>query len=298
MISVIICSINPALLKAVTYNINTTIGVPYELIAIDNRGSKKGICQVYNEASEKAQYEVLCFVHEDIIIKTNNWGSVLLNLFKDPSLGLVGVAGSSYRPLTPSKWGGFTENTVYGNIIQVFKHDQKKDFHLNRNPGNDKLKTVACVDGVWLCTTKKIAAEIKFDENTFKGFHCYDIDISLSIGCKYKVAVTYEILIKHFSEGHFDRTWMVENLKLFSKWNHILPYSIEKKLTHDVVLREEKVTFKNFIDKMISYKFPMSTVYNVLWKNNRFFKLNPALFFKMNYYIFKKYSKQKSPGLY
>ncbi|SDP94409.1 Glycosyltransferase like family protein [Mucilaginibacter sp. OK268] len=289
MISIIICSANKNLLSQVSENISTTIGVPYEIIATDNSEGKQGICAVYNRGILKAQYDILCFMHEDVLIKTNNWGQKIIQSFhNDTELGLVGVAGSSYKPVTPSGWGGMGVDTTYTNLLQSFKHKKKQTKHVHRNPNNETISEVACVDGVWLCTTRKIARGTMFDENTFWGFHGYDIDFSLSVGQKYKVAVTFEILLDHFSEGHYDRTWMNENLKLHNKWSEHLPVNIEP-LTPKQVIYIEKTTFKDFIEQLIKFEYPISTAFNMLWKNNKFLTLDLKLFLKLNFYILKKY---------
>ena len=289
MISVIICSANKKLLKQVSENISATIGVPYEIIATDNSEGQQGICSVYNRGILKARYDILCFMHEDVLIKTDNWGQKIIQSFhNDQELGLVGVAGSSYKPVAPSSWGGMGIDTTYTNLLQSFKYKKKKTKYVNRNPNNEAISEVACVDGVWLCTTKKIAREIMFDENTFWGFHGYDIDFSLSVGQKYKVAVTFEVLLDHFSEGHYDSTWMKENLKLHDKWSEHLPVNIEP-LTAKQVIYIEKTTFKVFIEQLIKFEYPISTAFNMLWKNNKFLALDLKLFLKLNFYILKKY---------
>jgi hypothetical protein len=288
MISVIICSVNPQLLSQVSNNIEGSIGTPYELIATDNRGSAKGICQVYNEAATKARYDILCFIHEDIIIKTNDWGKKLIELFKDPKLGLVGVAGSGYRPITPTKWGGIGGRTTHKNIIQTFKNSDKPDHHYYINPKDEILSDVTCVDGVWLTTTKNVASEIKFDEDTFKGFHLYDMDFCMSVIQKYKVAVTYEILIHHLSDGSYGKGWMEDNLKFFEKWNAHLPIDVEG-LSKEEIIYGEKTSFKHFIDELIYFNYPISTAFKILEHQNRFLKLSTKLFFKLQFYILKKY---------
>jgi glycosyltransferase involved in cell wall biosynthesis len=299
MISVIICSANKTLLNQVSENIAATIGVPYEIIATDNSSGEQGICSVYNKGILKAQYDTLCFMHEDVLIKTNNWGQVILNIFKkDPGLGLLGVIGSSYKPMTPSGWGGLGPNTYYSNLIQHNKHSNKPTEHIFRNPNNEKLAQVACVDGVWLCTTKKIASEFMFDEINFTGFHVYDLDLSLFIGQKYKVAVTYEVLIEHFSEGKFDKNWMLDTIKLHQKWNKVLPVNHEN-LTREQVIYSEKATFKHFIKLLSSLNLPLSHASKILRMNNRYFNLDFKLFFKLRYYIILRYlniSKVKRPG--
>lgn len=289
MISIIISSANPSLLADISKNIRDTISVPYEIISFNNGDGKKGICEVYNEGAEMAKYDILCFMHEDIEIRTLKWGEVLISLFKNnEQLGLVGVAGNGYLPLSPSRWGGVGIDTDYININQSFKFENKRQRLIYRNPNNEKLSDVAFVDGVWLCTTKGIISEFKFDELTFKGFHGYDIDFSLSVGTKYKVAVTYDIFINHFSEGRYDKKWLEENLKLNNKWSYSLPRNIEK-LTQKEIIKVEKATFKHFVDQLIRFKLPISLALKVLWNNNRFFNMDKLLFIKIKFHILKRF---------
>lgn len=49
MLSIIICSVSPERLEQVTRNIHDTIGVDYEIIAIDNREKQWPIARAYNE---------------------------------------------------------------------------------------------------------------------------------------------------------------------------------------------------------------------------------------------------------
>ena len=291
MISVIICSANKKLLNQVSENISATVGVPFEIIAIDNSKAEQGICSVYNQGALKARYDILCFMHEDVLIKTNNWGQTVVSLFNnDPQLGLVGVAGSTYKPLSPSGWRGIDIDTTYINIIQSFKRVDQESRLDYRNPDNKTLAKVADVDGVWLCTTKKIAQEIRFDEITFHGFHGYDVDFSLSVGKKYTVAVTFGVLLDHFSEGNYDSTWAKETLKLHLKWHNHLPVGIET-VTPKQSARIEKKTFKNFTSEWISFNYPLNTLFKLLWKNNSFLKHNAMLFFKLNFHLFKRWRK-------
>ncbi|MEI7736807.1 MAG: glycosyltransferase, partial [Ferruginibacter sp.] len=122
MISVIICSVNPQYLKAVSENIETTIGVPYELIVTDNRNSRKGICKVYNEAAAKANNELLCFVHEDVRFHTTGWGEILKDLFKEEPVELVGVSGSVYKSKYPGTWAACSREFYRVNTLQHYGH--------------------------------------------------------------------------------------------------------------------------------------------------------------------------------
>jgi len=289
MISVIISSANPSLLAQVSKNIEATIAVPYELISFDNSAGQKGICEIYNLGIQQAQYDILCFMHEDIGIKTDGWGKIVQKIFDEHNdYGLIGVAGSDYKTLAPSGWSGSGRNMDYANLVQSYKFKKKEPHHYYKNPRNEKLTEVACIDGVWFCVPRKIAAEIGFDQDTFKGFHLYDLDFSFAVGCKYKIGVIYDVLIDHFSEGNYDKTWMEETLKLHHKWYYHLPLNI---LPHSKasVFDAEKSTFKYFIERLIYLKFPMRVAFQMLYKDNRFLKMSPGLFFKLHYYILKKY---------
>jgi hypothetical protein len=287
MVSIIISSVSPAQLQQVTGNITETIGVPFEIIAIDNRTGKQGICAVYNQGAEKANYPILCFMHQDVVIKTNNWGKVLHDIFeRDGQIGLVGIAGSAYKSLSPSPWGGHAIDTKYMNFEQYYKFKQAPPELMYRNPGNVKLAQVACVDGVFMCTTKTVFANCQFDAGIFKGFHLYDIDFSLAVGSRYKVMVTYDIFLSHLSEGRYDKNWMQDNITLHEKWNAALPVNIEG-LNMQQQQKVEKISFKDFINKLMVFNMPLSIAYKLLKKNNRFKTLYGTLFWKLNFYLLK-----------
>ena len=55
MVSIIICSVSPHLLKELQQNIAQTIGIEYEIIAIDNREQHWPIAKVYNYAAQQAK---------------------------------------------------------------------------------------------------------------------------------------------------------------------------------------------------------------------------------------------------
>src|SRR5690349_21085161 len=143
MISVIICSADPVELQLVKENIATTIGTVHEIIAFDNAHAEKGICELYNEGAKQAKNDILVFMHEDIEMKTADWGVKVLEIFNaNPNLGLMGVAGGGYKSVVPSSWynadleinGGF-----YCNLIQGFKYSGRESFLDYRNAKNEKL---------------------------------------------------------------------------------------------------------------------------------------------------------------
>ena len=297
MISVIISSANKQMLADVRINIAETIGVPFEVLAFDNSNGAKGMCQVYNEGAAQAKYNILCFMHEDVAVKTNGWGQIANQLFQEnPDVGLIGVAGSSYKPLSPSGWQGVSgDRTNYLNIIQGYKFTQIPSEHTYRNPKNEKLTKVVSVDGVWFCTTKEVLKKARFDEDTFTGFHKYDLDFSMQVRQHYQVVVTYDVLMEHFSEGRLSKDWIFETAKFNAKWINQLPVCTES-FTHKKKFDIEKGTFRAYIAYLILYNLPAGMAYRELFRGLRYLKIYPSLFFKNLAFIGKAYRVAKKEG--
>lgn len=74
MLSLIICSRTPQISEELEKNIAETIGCEYELVVIDNSKNKYSIFRAYNEGVRLAKGDNLCFMHDDILYKTADWG--------------------------------------------------------------------------------------------------------------------------------------------------------------------------------------------------------------------------------
>ncbi|RZK10986.1 MAG: hypothetical protein EOO46_08480 [Flavobacterium sp.] len=230
MLSIIVSSYNQNNFCQFEESVSKTIGeIPYEIVKIDNPGIM-GICEAYNLGVSRAKYEYLCFSHDDVAMVTPGWGNKLVEIFKtNPSVGIVGIAGSSYRSLAPSGWyAKDSKRFEYINLLQDYRYQSHPPEHKVNNPKNERLAKVICVDGVWFCTKKSVVNEFPFDEITFKKYHCYDLDFSLSVHHKYEAVVTFDILLRHFSEGNYwSKEWAEETLALFYKWKHKMPICVE-----------------------------------------------------------------------
>jgi hypothetical protein len=281
MISVIICSANQQMLKDIIKNINETIGVAFEILSFENSKGDYGICELYNRGAQQAKYEVLCYMHEDVAISTKDWGRLVSNILSsDSTIGLIGIAGSSYKTISPSGWfSGGSMKANYVNILQKYKFENRTAAINTNNPRSERMSQVAVIDGVWFCTKKSIVAEFPFDEQTFKYFHCYDIDFSLSVIKKYKAVVTYDFLLEHFSEGNYSQQWIEETLLLHKKWQGMLPINLEGFSVKEQIFAE-KHTFRFFLAQMKLAGYSKRQMLNTLNKS----KLNNVswlLFFKM-----------------
>ncbi len=293
MISIVISTYRSNYLENLKKNITATIGTDFEIIAIDNN-AKKGLCEVYNSGTRQAKYPIICYLHEDVSIKTLDWGKIVVQLFNtNENLGLVGIAGSTYKPAVPSGWSfpwASHHLTTCINILQFDKQTNQVN-HVYSNPKKQSITKVASVDGVWFCSRKETALKIPFDEKTFTGFHCYDVDFSLSVLQKYEVAVTYEVLIEHFSKGSFNKEWVDETLKLHRKWQCKLPVNLQR-LTSEQQSREEEFAFKYLLSLISTYNGIDSSIFKILWTKALRSKVDNKTFLKMNAHAAKQIWKQ------
>ena len=286
MISIIISSVNAEMLLAVKKNIADTIGVPYEVISFDNASGKRGLCEIYNSGASKARYDLLCFMHEDVEILTTNWGDKVAEIMGDETIGLLGVAGSNYKSLTPSGWAcpGIEAETNKVNIIQRYKYAEggtKKEYF---NSENERLAQVASIDGVWMCTRKSVTDSVKFDEQTLPLFHGYDVDFSLQVAAKYKVAVTFDILLDHFSEGNYSKDWLKSALQISQKYKDVLPLDVSG-LDAKAVARGEKMACKVLLKMLSLENYSAAAKINVLWKCRLYRVLGILQFASFNFKI-------------
>ncbi|RZL46616.1 MAG: hypothetical protein EOP00_14425 [Pedobacter sp.] len=283
MITIIICSIDKTRLNGAIINIEQTIGVEHEIIAIDNSIDNKGICKVYNTASRLAKFDLMCFMHEDIEIKTQDWGLNVIHSFEsNANLGALGVAGSAYKTSAPGGWDIESDNDAlrFINYIQQYKNGGRPTEHIVKNNSDFNSAKVVCVDGMWLCTTKKAIEFYPFDEYLLTGFHGYDLDFCLGVGKKFDVEVTFNVLMAHFSEGSFGKEWFLTVHKLHQKWYNQLPKS-SIKITEQFKQVVEKRAFKRAIVNFLKFGFTKDYVFDLLKKYKRDEKINLVLYIKL-----------------
>lgn len=247
MISIIICSREKTICSRLSENIKKTVGCNYELIIIDNSNNRFSLFQAYNIGIEKSIGKYVCFIHDDIFFHTNGWGINLLRIFnKHPAIGLIGVAGAKVKTRMPSAWWDVPEGQKVINIIQHFPNKEKEKWNLGFN--SLKNVEVVVVDGVFMAARR--VNDICFNEN-LEGFHNYDLNISFEYKkFGYRIIVTNEILLEHFSLGTLNSSWVNSTFKIHNLYNRILPLTSIKT---DVKTEEEIINAKKFVKKSLKY---------------------------------------------
>lgn len=280
MISIIICSRTKAISNALSENIKNTIGCHYELIVIDNSENLYSIFEAYNLGIEKSTGKYLCLMHDDIFIHTDGWGNSINRIFsKDQNIGLVGVAGTKIKTKAPSAWWDCLENQRIINIIQHFKNGKKEWQNIGFK--NNKMEEVVTIDGVFMVMRKD--KYIRFD-NKMKGFHNYDLNISFEyIKRGYKIVVTNEVLLEHFSLGVINEAWVRSTYKIHKQYKKLLPLGKCEKL---ISKKLEINNAKRFIDE--SFKYNLYTIAISVWI--QIFYVNPIS--QYHYRFWKKIVKE------
>lgn len=229
MISIIICSRTADIQPNIKENIRNTIGVEYELVVIDNSQNRYSIFSAYNEGVKRAKYPYLCFMHDDVLcFHTQNWGLTIIKHFEDDTVGLVSFAGTHFLPSIPVYWYTLpfiSEHNLTndnGNVIECIKINFFKD-------KREVVDVVAC-DGFCFFMRKEIFQKISFDENTYSGFHFYDMDICMQVlDIKQRIVVCNDILIEHFWSESAAKTkkgmnyFDINRQLFFNKWENNFP---------------------------------------------------------------------------
>lgn len=229
-ISIIVCYRDPKRCEKLRSSVAATVGVEFEFIAFDNRVEKWGLCKVYNYCAKKAAYPYLCFVHEDVVITTNNWGGALIEFCRStPDCGVVGVAGGTAVLKNFMAWNdGWPDNEVRYRLWDPngkICPDGTLEFR-NYNPDNADFKEVVTLDGCFLFVAQDIYAEKPFDEDIFTGFHFYDADFTFGIALTKKNYVYYKIDIHHYSSGTQNKDFCQSVRKFQIKWKDALPFTV------------------------------------------------------------------------
>jgi len=295
MLSIIVCSRNKTLSKEFTENIKNTVGIAYEIIAIDNSENQYSIFSAYNLGANRSKYPYLCFVHEDVLFHTNNWGEIVISHLQDPKTGIIGVAGGDLVTQVPASWATFLSQSL--NIIQS-DSTGKKATKVILKPENYNLskRTSIVLDGVFMCMRKELMKEIHFDEN-FKGFHGYDYDITLqSVMAGYTNYVIYDIKLEHFSGGRTNILYFRNLISIFKKWENNLPIigdniTLKERLT---ISKIEKKKLYQLTKKMVRKGFEFEEIKSeVTYYANKMLFRRAAKFLRIRIFLIKLFNCPK-----
>jgi hypothetical protein len=191
-----------------------------QIIVYENDGVSS-LPEVYNDGLKDSIFDIVVFMHDDLIIETTNVSKKLIKLFDThPDYGIIGIAGTDN--LISGVWWQ-DRASMYGQV----RHEHNGRIHRNNYSGTfgEKMKQVVAVDGLFFAVHKQRIKDT-FDQE-FPGFHFYDIPFCVSNHTKgVKIGVTTKILVTHKSIGAVDKKWEKNRLFFEAKYGHLLPLKV------------------------------------------------------------------------
>lgn len=228
-ISVIVCSRGKDITTDQRSNVEETADVDVEIVVIDNSANTETIFSAYNKGVKSAKGDLLCFVHDDVMFRTNGWGRLIETHFlADEKLGMIGFAGAHFLPNAPMYWD---ESPFISEHNLTTRNGQTEQCFSLEHFCENALSEVAAIDGMCFFVRRSLFDSIAFDEATFNGFHLYDMDISMQVrNAGFKVCVCNDVLVEHFydynpSKAGFE-LFEANLRKFYEKWLSQLPLAV------------------------------------------------------------------------
>ena len=198
-----------------------------QCLCVDSLNCAKG----FNKAIEKARFEVVVLLKEEVRICSNDWAKRVLEAFERCSHGIIGTLGTLIIPKSGMLWEH--EEPLCGSIwYEKYTPKHKNAF------GEDfglKVLDVISLDGSFIAIHKK-RVKLKMDE-AFQGDSFYENDFCIDNfkkGCRVGVFFGVDVLKKSFDEQDAN---YIKNHKYFIDKHNSLPL----RLNPELVVEKEKV---------------------------------------------------------
>lgn len=218
MLSVVICSIDRVKFARVAAMYARVLkGVAHEIVGVhDARSMSEG----YNRGAKRARGARLLFSHDDVELLAPDAGARIGG--HSEAFDVWGVAGATrvagagwVRAGPPHIYGQITHQPGGAGPLTVCVYSAPR-----RAVGGMRV-----IDGVLIGATRASVERVGFDEETFQGFHVYDVDFSLrSHLAGLRVGVACDLGVLHYSGGAFDAKWEADAARFEAKHaERILP---------------------------------------------------------------------------
>ena len=137
-------------------------GIEYEIIPVREAGS---MCAGYEQGRQISNAKYKIYLHQDVLIIRRNLVEEILNLFQDPQVGMIGLAGCETLPASAVWWDG---EGVHNKVAHSLGPG-----HIDLLDGIVPCCQVEAADGVFLATQY----DIPWRADIFQGWHFYDISL-------------------------------------------------------------------------------------------------------------------------
>lgn len=196
MYSIIVNSIDAQKLERLERNlVHVLRDAEWELVHIPDA---KSMCDGYNRGLIQAHGEHLIFCHDDIEFLADSIHSQLDYAFQYSDL--FGILGS--RVMCSANWMRSCQPHTLGYIVQLSESGHQKIVLCGLE---DTLMFGAqALDGVMIGCHRRVAEQLQWDEQTFDGWHGYDVDFSYrAFQAGFNIAVVGFLPLIHYSTATF-----------------------------------------------------------------------------------------------
>jgi len=235
MISIIFCSINETKAHAIEQHYRNLLGdAPHEIIAIRDARS---LAEAYNRGIDRAVGDILIFSHDDIeFLDPATW---LVRLRTHLiSFDVVGLAGTT-RLISPA-WAQAGPPYTFGQVAELDGRIAPFRVLLCSVPA-PAVSRIQALDGLFFAVKRHVVQKVRFDENTFDGFHCYDVDFSYSAYLAgFQLAVATDLPVLHASQGSFGEEWKFYAQRFMDKHGARLIQMPPRQFQHALVAARTK----------------------------------------------------------
>lgn len=147
--------------------------------------SAPSICYGYNKIMKDSDAKYKIYIHTDTYITNKNILFDLIEIFSEPSIGLIGLCGASHVPANGIWW---ESERTFGQVIE--SRTMGTYSYLKFLEPEHDFENVSAVDGFFMATQY----DIPWRRELFDGWHFYDLSQSLEFIRKgYKVVIPKQI---------------------------------------------------------------------------------------------------------
>ena len=234
MTSFIICSIDPEKFRAVSSSIAQRMaGLPHEIVGVHDARS---MCEGYNRGVARAIGERLVFCHDDIELLAPDFAPRLAAGLD--AYDVVGVAGTD--KLLGALWLLAGPLHVFGQITH-YVADAKCYVVEQYNVPRRIIGNIQALDGVFFAARRHVLEKVRFDEETFLGWHVYDMDFTFSAHLAgFRLAVCCDLQLLHGSVGNFNEQWERDAQAFIAKHAQQLGTGPKRRYQHTSTIAADK----------------------------------------------------------
>jgi glycosyltransferase involved in cell wall biosynthesis len=201
VISVVICSVEAHKFALVSERYRHLFGgEPHEIIGVHDARS---LCEGYNRGLDKSSGDIVIFCHDDIEILTPAF-TERLKRHLDRFDG-IGVAGTN-RLVGPG-WVSAGPPHIFGQVAHFNPATGECNVFIYGVP-RPAIAGMQAMDGLFLAFRRGVVERLRWDQETFTGFHLYDIDLTFrAYLAGYRLAVVNDLPMIHEAGADFGPSW-------------------------------------------------------------------------------------------